>query len=165
MDFPLTDLMDQDACYRKIVGLLHPGGLTCPVCRSSDRLRVHRRHRAPVLDYRCTACGRVFNAFTGTDLDGTHRPGIATADQVQGKELSFNNLNDTDAAFEAVAEFEERLVDVGGARGVGDGVDAAHGAGQRAGGVVLRRVALVGGRGPDMAVGGVVLVGEEPTGR
>jgi phosphoribosylaminoimidazolecarboxamide formyltransferase/IMP cyclohydrolase len=33
------------------------------------------------------------------------RPGVATARQVQGKELSYNNLNDTDAAFEAVAEF------------------------------------------------------------
>lgn len=33
------------------------------------------------------------------------RPGIATARQVQGKELSFNNLNDTDAAYELAAEF------------------------------------------------------------
>jgi phosphoribosylaminoimidazolecarboxamide formyltransferase/IMP cyclohydrolase len=33
------------------------------------------------------------------------RPGIATARQAQGKELSYNNLNDTDAAFECVAEF------------------------------------------------------------
>jgi phosphoribosylaminoimidazolecarboxamide formyltransferase/IMP cyclohydrolase len=33
------------------------------------------------------------------------RPGIATAQQIQGKELSYNNLNDTDAAFECVAEF------------------------------------------------------------
>jgi phosphoribosylaminoimidazolecarboxamide formyltransferase/IMP cyclohydrolase len=34
------------------------------------------------------------------------RAGIATARQVQGKALSFNNLADTDAAFECVAEFE-----------------------------------------------------------
>ena len=34
-----------------------------------------------------------------------NRPGIATATQVQGKQLSFNNLNDTDSAFELVAEF------------------------------------------------------------
>ena len=34
------------------------------------------------------------------------RPGIASATQVQGKELSYNNLNDTDAAFECVAEFD-----------------------------------------------------------
>jgi phosphoribosylaminoimidazolecarboxamide formyltransferase/IMP cyclohydrolase len=33
------------------------------------------------------------------------RYGVATATQVQGKELSYNNLNDTDAAFECVAEF------------------------------------------------------------
>ena len=38
------------------------------------------------------------------------RPGIATAKQLQGKELSYNNLNDTDAAFEAVAEFAEPAV-------------------------------------------------------
>jgi phosphoribosylaminoimidazolecarboxamide formyltransferase/IMP cyclohydrolase len=33
------------------------------------------------------------------------RFGVATATQIQGKELSYNNLNDTDAAFECVAEF------------------------------------------------------------
>jgi phosphoribosylaminoimidazolecarboxamide formyltransferase/IMP cyclohydrolase len=33
------------------------------------------------------------------------RPGVATARQLQGKALSYNNLNDTDAAFELVAEF------------------------------------------------------------
>ncbi|MBL0930655.1 MAG: bifunctional phosphoribosylaminoimidazolecarboxamide formyltransferase/IMP cyclohydrolase [Alphaproteobacteria bacterium] len=38
--------------------------------------------------------------------DGSNRPGIATARQIQGKELSYNNLNDTDAAFEAVAELD-----------------------------------------------------------
>ncbi|TMV94666.1 bifunctional phosphoribosylaminoimidazolecarboxamide formyltransferase/IMP cyclohydrolase [Thioclava sp. BHET1] len=37
--------------------------------------------------------------------DGTNRPGVATAKQLQGKELSYNNINDTDAAFELVAEF------------------------------------------------------------
>jgi transposase-like protein len=73
MDFPLIDLMDQDTCYRKLLGLLHPDGLTCPNCGTDDRTHVHRRHRAPVLDYRCTACGRVFNSFTGTALEGTHR--------------------------------------------------------------------------------------------
>ncbi len=37
--------------------------------------------------------------------DGTDRPGVATAKQHQGKELSYNNINDTDAAFELVSEF------------------------------------------------------------
>ncbi len=38
-------------------------------------------------------------------VDGTDRPGVATATQHQGKELSYNNINDTDAAFELMAEF------------------------------------------------------------
>ena len=37
---------------------------------------------------------------------GIARAGIATARQVQGKALSYNNLNDTDAAYECVAEFD-----------------------------------------------------------
>lgn len=37
--------------------------------------------------------------------DGSDRPGVATADQLQGKALSYNNINDTDAAYELVAEF------------------------------------------------------------
>ncbi|MDP1670655.1 MAG: bifunctional phosphoribosylaminoimidazolecarboxamide formyltransferase/IMP cyclohydrolase, partial [Alphaproteobacteria bacterium] len=39
-------------------------------------------------------------------VSGEKRPGVATATQIQGKELSYNNLNDTDAAFELVAEFD-----------------------------------------------------------
>lgn len=37
--------------------------------------------------------------------DDTGRVGVANATQLQGKELSYNNLNDTDAAFELVSEF------------------------------------------------------------
>jgi phosphoribosylaminoimidazolecarboxamide formyltransferase/IMP cyclohydrolase len=37
---------------------------------------------------------------------GDPRPGVATARQLQGKELSYNNINDTDAAFELVGEFD-----------------------------------------------------------
>ncbi|MCQ8782387.1 bifunctional phosphoribosylaminoimidazolecarboxamide formyltransferase/IMP cyclohydrolase [Mangrovibrevibacter kandeliae] len=37
---------------------------------------------------------------------GASRPGVATARQLQGKELSYNNINDTDAAFELVGEFD-----------------------------------------------------------
>ena len=36
------------------------------------------------------------------------RFGVATARQVQGKELSYNNINDTDAAYECVAEFDAK---------------------------------------------------------
>ena len=38
---------------------------------------------------------------------GEARHGVATARQIQGKELSYNNINDTDAAFELVSEFPQ----------------------------------------------------------
>jgi phosphoribosylaminoimidazolecarboxamide formyltransferase/IMP cyclohydrolase len=37
------------------------------------------------------------------------RAGVLTARQMQGKELSYNNINDTDAAYELVAEFDPRI--------------------------------------------------------
>jgi phosphoribosylaminoimidazolecarboxamide formyltransferase / IMP cyclohydrolase len=46
-------------------------------------------------------------AFYRTSSD---RPGVGTATQLQGKELSYNNLNDTDAAIELVAEFQAPAV-------------------------------------------------------
>jgi len=38
------------------------------------------------------------------------RPGVASANQLQGKELSYNNINDADAAFELVADFDDPTV-------------------------------------------------------
>jgi len=39
---------------------------------------------------------------------GEGRSGVATARQAQGKQLSYNNINDTDAAYECVAEFDPK---------------------------------------------------------
>jgi len=44
--------------------------------------------------------------YLAAGAGGELRPGVATADQVQGKALSYNNINDTDAAIELAAEFE-----------------------------------------------------------
>jgi phosphoribosylaminoimidazolecarboxamide formyltransferase/IMP cyclohydrolase len=59
------------------------------------------------------------------------RPGVANARQLQGKELSYNNINDTDAAFELVSEFDRPAVAIikhanpcGVAEARGDGSDS-----------------------------------------
>ncbi len=49
-----------------------------------------------------------FYAASGGPIES--RPGVATARQIQGKALSYNNLNDTDAAFELAAEFDRPAV-------------------------------------------------------
>jgi len=43
-------------------------------------------------------------------LTADQRPGIATGELLQGKPLSYNNLNDADAAFELVSEFDDPAV-------------------------------------------------------
>jgi len=42
----------------------------------------------------------------GFYLTGEKRAGVSTARQIQGKQLSYNNINDTDAAFELIGEFD-----------------------------------------------------------
>ena len=48
------------------------------------------------------------NPHQGASLYATPdvRPGVTNATQVQGKQLSYNNINDTDAAFELASEFD-----------------------------------------------------------
>lgn len=121
MDFPLHRLMDEQACYDQLIRVLHPDGLRCPRC-GSDQANVHRRHRAPVLDYRCRGCGRVFNAFTGTVLAGTpKRPaqimlilrgiaqGVSTARLARELALSRSHLLDLRHRLQAqAAEVRDR---------------------------------------------------------
>ncbi|HCN93828.1 bifunctional phosphoribosylaminoimidazolecarboxamide formyltransferase/IMP cyclohydrolase [Hyphomonas sp. UBA5107] len=42
-------------------------------------------------------------------VTGEKRPGVATAKQLQGKELSYNNINDTDAAYELIGELGDEI--------------------------------------------------------
>lgn len=42
-------------------------------------------------------------------LTAEQRPGVANAEQIQGKELSYNNIGDTDAAYELVAELDRNM--------------------------------------------------------
>ena len=45
MDFPIADLLDQEARYAKLLALLHPDGLACPRCGARDGLKGRKRGR------------------------------------------------------------------------------------------------------------------------
>ena len=80
---------------------------------------------------------------------GTARPGIATARQVQGKELSYNNLNDTDAAYELVAEFDQPAVAI---------IKHANPCGVAQGGSLLEAYGRALANDPVSAFGGIIAV-------
>jgi transposase-like protein len=64
IDFPISDLLDDEACTHWLTQQLHPAGLKCPHCRSSER-RVARRRR-PFVGYRCLSCDRYYTLLSGT---------------------------------------------------------------------------------------------------
>ena len=80
-------------------------------------------------------------------VTGDQRPGVASAIQLQGKELSYNNLNDTDAAFELVAEFERPAVAI---------IKHANPCGVAEGGNLLEAYNLALRCDPVSAYGGIV---------
>ena len=76
MDFPIGSLLDPQRCYGFLIRALHPKGLCCPIGHTLDHAFVHKRDRAPILDYRCKAGGRGFNVFTGTVFRGTRHNAV-----------------------------------------------------------------------------------------
>jgi len=115
--------------YDKLLGDMDQhDGATCPKFRRKLAQRAYARtaaYDAAVSTWMAAAIGEPTprrRAFAGTlaqtlrygenphqsasfYTDGSTRPGVASATQHQGKELSYNNINDTDAAFELVSEF------------------------------------------------------------
>src|ERR1041384_413561 len=91
--------------------------ITRPCSMNSPPTRAQRRWRcAAAPGFRCLG-GRLIQslrygenphqkaAFYATP---DKRPGVSTARQLQGKELSYNNINDTDAAYECIGEFDPK---------------------------------------------------------
>lgn len=73
MAFPITEWLDEQACYEFLLSVFHPKGLRCPVGHKVAAGQApHMSDRTPVVDYRCRQCGKVFNLFTNTLWKGTH---------------------------------------------------------------------------------------------
>jgi transposase-like protein len=70
IDFSLNDLLDEQKCYNFLLDILHNGTLCCPNGHPLEKAWVQKKHRKPILTYRCKICGRCYNIFTGTILQG-----------------------------------------------------------------------------------------------
>jgi hypothetical protein len=64
IDFPNTDLLDDDCCTLWLERHLHPGGLQCPYCGSPDRQLCRVQCHFPA--YRCRVCEGYDTWLTGT---------------------------------------------------------------------------------------------------
>jgi transposase-like protein len=74
MDFPITELMDRQACVQWLEAYFHPAGLNCPHCQAGvDQANRFRRTKRSDLDvYRCKVCRGLYNLYSGTVFAGKH---------------------------------------------------------------------------------------------
>jgi transposase-like protein len=64
IDFPMTELLDDNASLMWLERHLHPDGLHCPRCRSTARRLFRVQGHFPA--YRCRACEGYYTLLTGT---------------------------------------------------------------------------------------------------
>jgi transposase-like protein len=64
IDFPIDDLLDNDACLTWLAKHLHPEGFHCPRCGAAERRLARRPAAFPA--YRCRQCDRFYTVLTGT---------------------------------------------------------------------------------------------------
>lgn len=74
MEFPITDLLDQQASTNWILEHFHPDGLKCPRCQAAvDNAHEFRRtKRSQLVVYRCNSCGQIYNLYTNTVFQQRH---------------------------------------------------------------------------------------------
>jgi transposase-like protein len=64
IDFPIAELLDDSTCLLWLERHLHPGGLACPHCHSSERRLFRQQGAFPA--YRCRACDGYYTLLTNT---------------------------------------------------------------------------------------------------
>jgi transposase-like protein len=72
IDFPITDLLDDDSCTLWLERHLHPAGLKCPHCGSRDRRLFRAQGHFPA--YRCRGCEGYYTLLPGTVFAKTRQP-------------------------------------------------------------------------------------------
>ena len=72
IDFPITDLLDDDSCRLWLERHLHPRGIQCPHCGSPDRRLCRVQGHFPA--YRGRVCAGYYTLLTGTVFAKTRQP-------------------------------------------------------------------------------------------
>ena len=74
MDFPITELMDRNACLGWLEEYFHPDGLKCPHCQAElSQANWLRKTKKSDLDvYRCKKCRGIYNLYSGTVFEGRY---------------------------------------------------------------------------------------------
>lgn len=119
MDFPITELLDEDLCAKWLERHFHPEGLKCPHCGMGlEEAREFRQtKRSQLTVYRCGCCQGIYNIYSGTVFEGRYfRPsqtvlllrgvcqGQPTAKLARELQVSRQTIHDVRQAIQGNAE-------------------------------------------------------------
>jgi len=74
MEFPITELLDNNACEEWLISHFHPQGFRCPNC-GAEREQAHpfrQTRRSELQTYRCNECGQTYNLYSRTIFEQRH---------------------------------------------------------------------------------------------
>src|SRR5258706_13661260 len=71
IDFPISDLLSDAESVTWLETYLHPEGLVCPRCRSTERRLFREQGNFPA--YRCLACDGYYTLLSDTVFEKTHQ--------------------------------------------------------------------------------------------
>jgi transposase-like protein len=72
IDFPIDDLMDEEACLNWLERHLHPDGVKCPKCGASQRRIAQQNGCWPA--WRCKAGDHYYTLLSKTVFEKTRQP-------------------------------------------------------------------------------------------
>ena len=72
IDFPIDELLDEEACLHWLGQYLHPDGFRCPHCQSSARRFAQQNSLWSA--WRCKACDHYYTVLSGTIFEKTRQP-------------------------------------------------------------------------------------------
>jgi transposase-like protein len=74
MEFPITDLMSEQASTEWIMEYFHPTGVRCPHCDAAwaEAKEFRRTRPSELIVYRCQRCRGIYTLYSGTIFQGRH---------------------------------------------------------------------------------------------
>jgi transposase-like protein len=74
MDFPITELMSDQASTEWIMEYFHPTGVRCPHCKAAwaEAKEFRRTRQSELIVYRCQRCLGIYTLYSGTIFQGRH---------------------------------------------------------------------------------------------
>src|SRR5436305_416415 len=111
IDFPIDELLDEEACLHWLEQRSHPDGLRCPHCNSGARRFAQQNGLWP--SWRCKACDHYYTVLSGTVFEKTRQSPSKLVLRLRGIAKGEPKVEDLFIAVESVFAQNGHYLDTG----------------------------------------------------